>query len=99
MFVVEAVDPDNIICHVADSSSELTELMKYLEESYKGKFHKLKQSCQKVLSRRRLLSSLSAYCPFALPYSGIPLPEHITLILLYFFLPVSILQIQKICKW
>ena len=48
MFVVEAVDPDNIICQVGDSSSELTELMKYLEESYKGKFHRLKQSCQKV---------------------------------------------------
>ena len=42
MFVVEAVDPDNIICQAADSSSKLTELMKYLEESYKGKFHKLK---------------------------------------------------------
>ena len=50
MFVVEAVDPDNIICQVGDSSSELTELMKYLEESYKGKFHRLKQSCQKSKS-------------------------------------------------
>ena len=37
VFVVEALDPDNIICQPAESAFELTTLMEQLAETYKRK--------------------------------------------------------------
>ena len=74
MLVVEAVDPDNIICQSTDSSSELTELMRYLEESYKGKNLPIKKNIFSTIHEywTEAVAILSTYCPFALLYCGIP---------------------------